>query len=199
MDLLQRRQPSESDPPGSAGVPPASLFLMEAAEHQRDFAGSHQVSGEPQRPSRRRSPAPLPVDPSGGDGRGCGRHCAGGTPALPGGLHPPVSLSPGGRAGYSCRNLSSCLSCASMCIHVQKNIDPLRRSRLIQVGGDGRGCARLGAGGTPALPGGGIGDVPCARSPEADPSVFRSIRVHSWPFVVRLYFLPPLSTFFRFK
>ena len=28
-----------------------------------------------------------------------------------------------------------------------------RRSRLIQVGGDGRGWARLGAGGTPALPG----------------------------------------------
>ena len=30
---------------------------------------------------------------------------------------------------------------------------PGRRSRLLQVGGDGRGCARLGAGGTPALPG----------------------------------------------
>jgi len=26
--------------------------------------------------------------PGGGDGRGCARTCAGGTPALPGGLHP---------------------------------------------------------------------------------------------------------------
>ena len=31
--------------PGSAGVPPASLFLMGVADHQRDFAGSHHVGG----------------------------------------------------------------------------------------------------------------------------------------------------------
>ena len=31
--------------------------------------------------------APFPVDPSEGDGRGCARHCAGGTPALPGSRH----------------------------------------------------------------------------------------------------------------
>ena len=30
----------------------------------------------------------LPVDPCGGVGRGCAGLCAGGTPALPGGLHP---------------------------------------------------------------------------------------------------------------
>ena len=36
---------------------------------------------------RSRVPAPLPVDPSGADSRGCARTCAGGTPAFPGG-HP---------------------------------------------------------------------------------------------------------------
>ena len=37
-------------------------------------------------PGRSRGRAPLPVDSGGGDGRSCGRICAGGTPALPGGL-----------------------------------------------------------------------------------------------------------------
>ena len=40
----------------------------------------------------RRGRAPLPVDSGGGDGRSCGRICAGGTPALPGGL-PPMTWS----------------------------------------------------------------------------------------------------------
>ena len=40
---------------------------------------------------RSRVPAPLPVEPGGGDGRGCANNCAGGTPALPGGLHPLTS------------------------------------------------------------------------------------------------------------
>ena len=39
-----------------------------------------------------RGRAPLPVDSGGGDGRSCGRICAGGTPALPGGL-PPMTGS----------------------------------------------------------------------------------------------------------
>ena len=42
---------------------------------------------EPHRPGRRRAMAPFPVDPSGGDGRGCARLGAGGTPALPGSHH----------------------------------------------------------------------------------------------------------------
>ena len=41
---------------------------------------------------RSRGRAPLPVDSGGGDGRSCGRICAGGTPALPGGL-PPMTGS----------------------------------------------------------------------------------------------------------
>ena len=37
----------------------------------------------------------VPVDPSGGDGRGCARLGAGGTPALPGGHHPMTSSHQG--------------------------------------------------------------------------------------------------------
>ena len=37
-------------------------------------------------PGRSRVLAPLPVEPGGVDGRGCGKNCAGGTPALPGGI-----------------------------------------------------------------------------------------------------------------
>ena len=77
-----------SDWPGSAGVPPASLFLMGVAEHQRDFAGSHHVGREPQRPGPKEKPRRRWVDPSTGEGRGCARPCAGGTPALPGSLRP---------------------------------------------------------------------------------------------------------------
>ena len=47
---------------------------------------------EPHGPGRSRGRAPLPVDSGGGDGRSCGRICAGGTPALPGGL-PPMAWS----------------------------------------------------------------------------------------------------------
>ena len=47
---------------------------------------------EPHGPGRSRGLAPLPVDSGGGDGRSCGRICAGGTPALPGGL-PPMTGS----------------------------------------------------------------------------------------------------------
>ena len=38
---------------------------------------------------------PFPVDPSGGDGRGCARLGAGGTPALPGSSHPMTSSHQG--------------------------------------------------------------------------------------------------------
>ena len=39
--------------------------------------------------------APFPVDPSGGDGPGCAKLGAGGTPALPGSLHPMTSSHQG--------------------------------------------------------------------------------------------------------
>ncbi len=53
--------------------------------------------------------APLPVDPSGGDGRGCAKNCAGGTPALPGGHRPYIkpgtsfTSCPGIGQGALCR------------------------------------------------------------------------------------------------
>ena len=72
---------------------------------------------EPHRPGRRRAMAPLPVDPSGGDGRGCARLGAGGTPALPGSHHPMTSSHQGHKIAeaFWCRlslkevHLSSCL------------------------------------------------------------------------------------------
>ena len=61
--------------------------------------------------------APFPVDPGGEDGRGCARLGAGGTPALPGSLHPMTSSHQGHQIAEAiwCRlwlkevHLSSCL------------------------------------------------------------------------------------------
>ena len=50
---------------------------------------------ELQRPGRRRAMATCRVVPSGGDGRGCDRLGAGGTPALPGSHHPMTSSPQG--------------------------------------------------------------------------------------------------------
>ena len=60
---------------------------------------------EQQRPGRRRAVALFPVDPSGGDGQGCARLGAGGTPALPGSLHPMTSSHQGHKVAeaFSCR------------------------------------------------------------------------------------------------
>ena len=68
---------------------------LAAAELQCDAAGSHPVGGNQHRPGRRRAMAPFPVDPSGGDGRGCARLGAGGTPALPASRHPMTSSHQG--------------------------------------------------------------------------------------------------------
>ncbi len=70
-------------PPGSAGVPPASSPLGCRSVSLR--CGSQPpCRREPHGPGRSRALAALPVDPGGGDGRGCARYRAGGTPALPG-------------------------------------------------------------------------------------------------------------------
>ena len=61
--------------------------------------------------------APFPVDASGGDGQGCARLGAGGTPALPGSPHPMTSSPQGHKMAeaFWCRltlkevHLSSCL------------------------------------------------------------------------------------------
>ena len=104
------------DTPGSAGVPPASSPVAYRSISLR--CGSQPpCRREPHRPGRSKAMAPLPVDPVGGDGRGCGRLGAGGTPALPGGLHPMMSLHQGDkiaeafgrRSSLNQVHLSSCL------------------------------------------------------------------------------------------
>ena len=78
-------------PPGSAGVPPASSPVACRSVSLRCGIRPH-CQREPHGPGRSRGTAPLPVDSGGGDGRSCERICAGGTPALPGGL-PPMTGS----------------------------------------------------------------------------------------------------------
>ena len=79
------------DPPGSAGVPPACCPFGCRSVSLR-CCSRPPCRREPHGPGRSRGRAPLPVDSGGGDGRSCGRICAGGTPALPGGL-PPMTGS----------------------------------------------------------------------------------------------------------
>ena len=78
-------------PPGSAGVPPACCPFGCRSVSLR-CCSRPPCRREPHGPGRSRGRAPLPVDCGGGDGRSCGRICAGGTPALPGGL-PPMTGS----------------------------------------------------------------------------------------------------------
>ena len=79
------------DTPGSAGVPPACCPFGCRSVSLR-CCSRPPCRREPHGPGRSRGRAPLPVDSGGGDGRSCGRICAGGTPALPGGL-PPMTGS----------------------------------------------------------------------------------------------------------
>ena len=78
-------------PPGSAGVPPACCPFGCRSVSLR-CCSRPPCRREPHGPGRSRGRAPLPVDSGGGDGRSCGRICAGGTPALPSGL-PPMTGS----------------------------------------------------------------------------------------------------------
>ena len=79
------------DTPGSAGVPPACCPFGCRSVSLR-CCSRPPCRREPHGPGRSRGRAPLPVDSGGGDGRSCERICAGGTPALPGGL-PPMTGS----------------------------------------------------------------------------------------------------------
>ena len=91
---IARRIPPTSPsgrPPGSAGVPPACCPFGCRSVSLR-CCSRPPCRREPHGPGRSRGRAPLPVDSGGGDGRSCGRICAGGTPALPGGL-PPMTGS----------------------------------------------------------------------------------------------------------
>ena len=102
--------------PGSAGVPPACCPFGCRSVSLR-CCSRPPCRREPHGPGRSRGRAPLPVDSGGGDGRSCGRICAGGTPALPGGLPPMTGSHQPDKSAEAlwCRlslkevNLSSCL------------------------------------------------------------------------------------------
>ena len=94
---VARRIPPTSPsgrPPGSAGVPPACCPFGCRSVSLR-CCSRPPCRREPHGPGRSRGRAPLPVDSGGGDGRSCGRICAGGTPALPGSRHPMTSSHQG--------------------------------------------------------------------------------------------------------
>ena len=90
------------DTPGSAGVPPACCPFGCRSVSLRCCSRPPCRLGEPHGPGRSRGRAPLPVDSGGGNGRSCGRICAGGTPALPGGLPPMTAVTP---TGQKCRSI----------------------------------------------------------------------------------------------
>ena len=89
------------DTPGSAGVPPACCPFGCRSVSLR-CCSRPPCRREPHGPGRSRGRAPLPVDSGEGGGRSCGRICAGGTPALPGGLPPMIWSQP---TGQKCRSI----------------------------------------------------------------------------------------------
>ena len=89
------------DTPGSAGVPPACCPFGCRSVSLR-CCSRPPCRREPHGPGRSRGRAPLPVDSGGGDGRSCGRICAGGTPALPGGASSHDMVTP---TGQKCRSI----------------------------------------------------------------------------------------------
>ena len=78
--------PSGGHPPGARASRPHPVPWV-AAQFPCDAATGHP----PHRPVRSRAMALLPVNPARGDAEAAPGFCAGGTPALPGGLHPMTS------------------------------------------------------------------------------------------------------------
>ena len=115
--------PSGQHPPGARASRPHAVPWI-AAQFSCDVAARPSCRREPHGPGRSRGRAPLPVDSGGGDGRGCGKNCAGGTPALPGGLYSMTSSNPRRSIRlrvYSCSfvvRLHLIILCI-LCIHVQ--------------------------------------------------------------------------------
>ena len=91
-------------PPGSAGVPPASSPFAAATDHP---AGGNRMGPAESSPGSRRWP-------------GCAKTCAGGTPALPGGLYDIVNQRRSiPLRVYSCSFMVRLQQSCSPCIHVQ--------------------------------------------------------------------------------
>ena len=79
-------RPRAEPHPGTRASRPHPYFWLEVAERQRNVAGRQPPRrSEPRWQGPKRPTAPFRVDPSGGDGQRGATHCAGGTPAFPGG------------------------------------------------------------------------------------------------------------------
>ena len=96
------------------------------------------------------SPAPLPLDPSGGEGQAVPVYGAGGTPALPGGLHPMTGSRQGDKIAGAfqdrlpLKELSPYL-CLFVFIRGSSFIDaPLFHPQRVRnvVGGGGTACLK---------------------------------------------------------
>ena len=98
LPLRAAQSPCDSAPGLPAGTPWARPKQSPDATRERgrparmhcrcgplSFPAIRQPACQRERhgPGRGRVLAPLPVEPDGGDGRGCSKKCAGGTPALP--------------------------------------------------------------------------------------------------------------------
>ena len=131
------------DTPGSAGVPPACCPFGCRSVSLR-CCSRPPCRREPHGPGRSRGRAPLPVDSGGGDGRSRGRICAGGTPALPGGLPPMTSSHPGpnfAEAFWRCLWLKEVhlYSCLFVFIRGSSSLTIGRFPRMIRTAGRGPG------------------------------------------------------------
>ena len=87
---LEEQEAWEEDPPGRAGVPPACTAAASRSVSLR-CRTRPPCRRERQGLGRSSVLTPLPVESGGGNERGRGKTCAGGTPALPGGLQPLTS------------------------------------------------------------------------------------------------------------
>ncbi len=124
--------------PGARASRPHPFSFIEAAERQREFAGIHPVGGNGIGQSEG-DPGCCRLIQVGGDGRGCARLGAGGTPALPGGHH-RAGGTPALPGGHHCAGGTPALPGGH---HRAGGTPALPGSHH---------CA----GGTPALPGGSL-------------------------------------------
>ena len=83
--------PSGRHPPGARASRPHAVPSV-AAQFPCDVAADRPAGENRMGPAEAEAGRRFRLIPSGGDGRSCGRICAGGTPALPGGL-PPMTGS----------------------------------------------------------------------------------------------------------
>ena len=104
---FQRSRPPDT-PTSPSGRPtrergrPARMLSLRSPLSFPAMCSRPPCPREPHGPGRSRGRAPLPVDSGGGDGRGCAKICAGGTPALPGWASSHDRVTP---TGQKCRSI----------------------------------------------------------------------------------------------